>query len=343
LQTAKKKNNKITIILPMKQKNIAIVVGGDSSEYVVSIRSGANLFSAIDRQKFTPWMVSIRFGEWKVIDAEVVIANINREDFSFELNGEKIRLEYAYIMIHGTPGEDGNLQGYFEMTGIPYSSCGVQSSALTFNKNFCNKYLQSYGIQMARSIRIVPEDMFVPSEIVRDLGLPLFVKPSAGGSSFGVTKVKKEEELIDAVNLALNESSEVLVEQFIDGKEFTCGVVRVGGNKLVLPVTEVIPKNEFFDYEAKYTPGMADEITPARLTPELTQTVQELTKEIYDLCNCKGIVRVDYILKEGTFHFLEINTVPGMTATSFIPQQIKAAGLNLTDLLSEIIAENLEL
>lgn len=323
-------------------KNIAIVTGGDSSEYVVSVKSGANVYSAIDRKKFMPWIIMIRNGEWKVMESETAVANVDRGDFSFMLNGKKILLEYAYIMIHGTPGEDGNLQGYFEMLGIPYSSCGVQSSALTFNKNFCNNYLHSFGIRMARSMRLVIDEKFNPADIVKELGLPLFVKPSAGGSSFGVTKVKKEEDLAAAVTHALTESPEVLVEQFIEGKEFTCGVVKIGGKKLVLPVTEVIPKNEFFDYEAKYTPGMADEITPARISEELTLEIKNLSSTIYDLCNCKGIVRVDYILKDQTFHFLEINTVPGMTATSFIPQQIKAAGLDLTDLLSGIIEDGLK-
>jgi len=319
------------------KKNIAIVAGGDSSEYVVSIRSGVNVLNAIDRNLFTPWMVFIRDNQWNILDGENTIAKVDKGDFSFILNGEKVKLEYAYIMIHGTPGEDGNLQGYFEMLGIPYSSSGVQSSALTFNKNFCNKYLKSYGIQMARSIRLMKDETWNAADLVKDLGLPLFVKPSAGGSSFGVTKVKEAGELTDAIQKALDESPEALVEQFIDGKEFTCGVVRIGAKKIVLPVTEVIPKNEFFDYEAKYTPGMAEEITPARISESLTLQVQNLSSEIYDLCNCKGIVRVDYILKDDTFFFLEINTVPGMTATSFIPQQIKAAGLNLTDLLTEII------
>ena len=323
-------------------KNIAIVAGGDSSEYVVSVRSSANVYSAIDRKKFTPWLISIRNGNWKVLENDQEIASIDKSDFSFVFNGRKVRFEYAYIMIHGTPGEDGNLQGYFEMLGIPYSSCGVQSSALTFNKNFCNKYLQSYNIPLAKSLRLMDGEKWNPSEVVKTLSLPLFVKPSAGGSSFGVTKVKKEEELVEAVEKALKESPEVLIEEFIDGKEFTCGVVKIGDKKIVFPVTEVIPKNEFFDYEAKYTPGMAEEITPARISDALTLKVQALSSEIYDLCNCKGIVRVDYILKDQTFFFLEINTVPGMTATSFIPQQIKAAGLNLTDLLSEIIQDNLK-
>ena len=322
------------------KKNIAIVAGGDSSEYVVSIRSGANVLNAIDRKLFTPWMVFMRDNEWNILDGENLLAKVDKGDFSFFLNGEKVKLEYAYIMIHGTPGEDGNLQGYFEMLGIPYSSCGVQSSALTFNKNFCNNYLKSYGIQMARSIRLMKGENWSATDLVKDLGLPLFVKPSAGGSSFGVTKVKEAGGLNDAIEKALDESPEALIEQFIDGKEFTCGVVRIGSKKIVLPVTEVIPKNEFFDYEAKYTPGMADEITPARISEALTLQVQNISSEIYDLCNCKGIVRVDYILRDETFYFLEINTVPGMTATSFIPQQIKAAGLNLTDLLTEIILDD---
>ena len=287
-------------------------------------------------------MISIRNGIWSVLEDDKGIASIDKGDFSFYLNGEKIRLEYAYIMIHGTPGEDGILQGYFDMLGIPYSSCGVQSSALTFNKNFCNKYLRSYDIQMARSLRLVAGEKWNPEEVVRELSLPLFVKPSAGGSSFGVTKVKKEEELAAAVDKALKESPEVLIEQFIEGKEFTCGVVKIGDKKIILPVTEVIPKNEFFDYEAKYTPGMTEEITPARISETLTKKVQSLSSEIYDLCNCKGIVRVDYILKGEIFYFLEINTVPGMTATSFIPQQIRAAGLNLTNLLTEIIEEGIQ-
>ncbi len=323
-------------------RNIAIVTGGDSSEYVVSIKSGANVLQAIDRKLFTPWMVFIRNGEWNVLDGERLLTTVDRSDFSFELNGKKIRFEYAYIMIHGTPGEDGNLQGYFEMLGIPYSSCGVQSSALTFNKNFTNKYLQSYGIEMARSIRLILGEKLNYDEVVKELGLPLFVKPSAGGSSFGVTKVKKANELGEAVDKAMKESPEVLIEQFIDGKEFTCGVVKIGEKKLVLPVTEVISKNEFFDYEAKYIPGMADEITPARINEVLTLKIQDLSSRIYDLCNCKGIVRVDYILKDQTFYFLEINTVPGMTATSFIPQQIKAAGLDLTELLTEIIQDSIK-
>ena len=325
----------------MSKKNIAVVAGGDSSEYVVSVRSGANVLRAIDQNLFEPWLIRIKGEEWIVLKDQDPIANIDKADFSFTLNGTKIKFDYAYIIIHGTPGEDGILQGYLEMLKIPYSSCGVQSSALTFNKFFCNNYLKSFGIPMANSVRLVAGEKYSAAQIVESLGLPLFVKPSAGGSSFGVTKVKKGEDLVEAVNKALDESPEVIIEQFIDGAEFTCGVVKIGERKLVFPVTEVIPKNEFFDYEAKYIPGMAEEITPARISETLTLKIQKRSAVIYDLCNCKGIVRVDFILKGETFYFLEVNTVPGMTETSFIPQQIKAMGLNLTDLLTDIINDGL--
>jgi D-alanine-D-alanine ligase len=324
------------------KKNIAVVAGGDSSEYVVSVKSGANVLRAINTELFTPWLIRIKGEEWVVLDGENVLSNIDKADFSFILDGQKIIFDYAYIIIHGTPGEDGLLQGYFEMVNIPYSSSNVQASALTFNKFFCNNYLRSFGIQMAQSVRLLAGEKYSAAGIVELLGLPLFVKPSAGGSSFGVTKVKKGEDLVEAVNKALDESPEAIIEQFIAGQEFTCGVVKIGERKLVFPVTEVIPKNEFFNYEAKYIPGMADEITPARISEELTLKVQTLSSEIYDLCNCNGIVRIDYILNGDTFYFLEVNTVPGMTETSFIPQQIKAMGLKLTDLLTEIITSGLK-
>ena len=324
------------------KKNIAVVAGGDSSEYVISVKSGANVLRAINTELFTPWLIRIKGEEWVVLDGETVLSNIDKADFSFNLDGQKIKFDYAYIIIHGTPGEDGLLQGYFEMVNIPYSSSNVQASALTFNKFFCNNYLRSFGIQMAQSVRLLSGEKYSAAGIIESLGLPLFVKPSAGGSSFGVTKVKKGEDLVEAVNKALDESPEAIIEQFIAGQEFTCGVVKIGERKLVFPVTEVIPKNEFFNYEAKYIPGMADEITQARISEELTLKVQTLSSEIYDLCNCNGIVRIDYILNGDTFYFLEVNTVPGMTETSFIPQQIKAMGLKLTDLLTDIITSGLQ-
>jgi D-alanine-D-alanine ligase len=326
----------------MNKKNIAVVAGGDSSEYVISVKSGANVLKAINPELFSAWLVRIKGDEWIVLEGENKLANIDKSDFSFTINGQKIKFDYAYVMIHGTPGEDGLLQGYFEMLNIPYSSCNVQSSALTFNKFFCNNYLRSFDIPMANSVRLMAGEKYSASQVIETLGLPLFVKPSAGGSSFGVTKVKEAADLVEAVNKALDESPEAIIEQFIEGKEFTCGVVKTGERKLVLPVTEVIPKNEFFNYESKYIPGMADEITPARISEALTLKVQALSSQIYDLCSCNGIVRIDYILKDDIFYFLEVNTVPGMTETSFIPQQIKAMGLDMTDLLTDIITFGLE-
>lgn len=325
----------------IKKPNIAVIAGGDSSEFIVSVKSGKNIFSAIDTEKFTPWLVHIKGNDWQVMQNDNKLADINKSDFSFISEGEKIRFDFAYITIHGTPGEDGILQGYFDLLRIPYSTSNLHSSSLTFNKWFCNNYLQNFGVKMARSLILQKDETVNPSEITGQLGLPLFVKPNAGGSSFGITKVKKEEEMIPALEKAWEESSDALIEEFIDGTEFTCGLVQFKNEMLIFPVTEVIPKNEFFDFDAKYTPGATDEITPARLPEELFRKCQQLSAAIYKKCNCSGIARIDYILKAGTFYFLEVNTTPGMTETSFIPQQINAMGLTLKQVISRIIDESL--
>ncbi|MGC9354511.1 MAG: D-alanine--D-alanine ligase [Mariniphaga sp.] len=324
-----------------KKPNIAVIAGGDSSEFIVSVKSGANVLASIDIQKFKPWLVQMRGNEWFVLQGKNQIAPVDKSDFSFRLNHEKIQFDFAYITIHGTPGEDGILQGYFDMLHIPYSTSNVHSSSLTFNKWFCNNYLKSFGIKMARSVKINRGEKVNSAEIIKNLGLPLFVKPNAGGSSFGITKVKNENDLLPAIEHAWEESNEVLVEEFIRGTEFTCGLVKLGGKKVVFPVTEVIPKNEFFDFEAKYTPGATDEITPARLPEKLYEQCQQLSAEIYDLCQCSGIVRIDFILKNKEFYFLEVNTTPGMTETSFIPQQIQAMGITLKEIISQVIEEGL--
>jgi D-alanine-D-alanine ligase len=324
-----------------KKPNIAVVAGGDSSEFVVSVKSGANVLASIDIQKFNAWLVQMRGNEWFVLQGENQIAPVDKSDFSFRLNHEKIQFDFAYITIHGTPGEDGILQGYFDLLHIPYSTSNVHSSSLTFNKWFCNNYLKSFGVKMARSVKINRGEKVNNAEIIKNLGLPLFVKPNAGGSSFGITKVKTESELVQALEKAWEESAEALIEEFIGGTEFTCGLVKLRGEKVVFPVTEVIPKNEFFDFEAKYTPGATDEITPARLPEELYEQCQQLSAEIYDRCQCSGIVRIDFILKNKEFYFLEVNTTPGMTETSFIPQQIQAMGLTLKEIISQVIEEGL--
>jgi D-alanine-D-alanine ligase len=324
------------------KKNIAVVYGGDSSEFVVSVKSSENVYNAITEAGFTAWKVQIKGLDWEVYTNGNPIANVDKSDFSFVHDGKKIQFDFAYITIHGTPGEDGKLQGYFDLVKIPYSTCGVYSSALTFNKYFCSNYLRTFGITMAKSVRLFKGDKIDADQLIEKLGLPVFVKPNAGGSSFGVTKVKEKAQLQEALELAMTESDDILVEEFIDGKEFTCGLVKIGGEKIVFPVTEVIPQNEFFDYEAKYVAGKTDEITPARISPELTKKVQQLSSKIYDLCDCAGIVRIDYILKDGEFYFLEVNTTPGMTATSFVPQQIAAMNRKLGDVLGMIIEDKLK-
>lgn len=324
------------------KKNIAVVYGGDSSEFVVSVKSSINVFNSLDRTVYNVWKVQMKGLDWEVFEDNRAIATVNKNDFSFVKYNEKITFDFAYITIHGTPGEDGKLQGYFDMVKIPYSTCGVYSSALTFNKYFCSNYLRNFNVPMAKSVRLFKGDHVEASQLIEELGLPLFVKPNAGGSSFGVTKVKEKSQLLEALQIATNESSDILVEQFIDGPEFTCGLVKLSDQELIFPVTEVIPQNEFFDFEAKYTAGKTDEITPARISAELTLKIQELSSRIYDLCDCSGIVRMDYILKDNEFYFLEVNTTPGMTATSFVPQQIAAMGKKMGEVLGIIIEDKLK-
>jgi len=324
------------------KKNIAVVYGGDSSEFVVSVKSSKNVFESINPSIYNVWKVQMQGLNWDVLEGDEVIASIDKGDFSFVRNGEKIQFDFAYITIHGTPGEDGKLQGYFDMVKIPYSTCGVYSSALTFNKYFCSNYLRNFGVPMAKSVRLFKGDAIDTDKLVEELGLPVFVKPNAGGSSFGVTKVKEKSQLLAALEMATKESSDILVEEFLDGPEFTCGLVKLSDQEILFPVTEVIPQNEFFDFEAKYTVGKTDEITPARISPELTRKIQQLSSRIYDLCDCSGIVRVDYILKDDEFYFLEVNTTPGMTATSFVPQQIAAMNRKLGDVLGLIIEDKLK-
>ncbi|MEN6588259.1 MAG: D-alanine--D-alanine ligase [Proteiniphilum sp.] len=316
-------------------KNIAIVWGGYSSEKVISEKSAAGIYSFIDKTKYNTFRVKIDRASWEVDDEGVTIP-VNKNDFSFVANGQTIRFHFAYITIHGTPGEDGTLQGYFDMLGIPYSNCGVLASALTFNKFTCNHFLRSFGIAVADSVILRKNEAYRPGEIISQLGLPLFVKPNVGGSSFATTKVKETLQLEKAVDDAFREAPEVIIERFIAGTEVTCGCFATNKGFTVLPLTEVVTSNEFFDFNAKYN-GEVEEITPARISDELTLSIQQETERIYRLIGAKGIIRADYILSENKPVLLEVNTTPGMTATSFIPQQVAAAGLSMTDILTDII------
>ena len=325
----------------MKQlkRNIAIVCGGDSSEHDVSLRSAQGLYSFFDKERYNVYIVDIKGQDWHVELPGGITARIDRNDFSFVEDGKAKWFDYAYITIHGTPGENGILQGYFDLIGIPYSTSGVLVEAMTFDKFVLNQYLRGYGVAVADSLLIRQgyEQLVSDDEIERRIGMPCFVKPAADGSSFGVSKVKNKDQLAPAIRKAMLESDEIMVEQFLDGTEISIGVYKTREKSVVLPATEVVTNNEFFDYDAKYN-GQVQEITPARLSEDVTRRVREITSHIYDILHCNGIIRIDYIIsKDGKIFMLEVNTTPGMTPTSFIPQQVRAAGLDMKDVLSDIV------
>ena len=330
---------------------VAIVCGGDSSEHDVSLRSAQGIDSFMDHDCYETYIVELTGLTW-----EAHVGNdrvpVSREDFSFcGANGQRIRPDLAYITIHGTPGEDGILQGYFELIRMPYSTSSALVEAMTFNKFTLNNYLKSFGVSVSESllVRRGQEQQLNVDDVIARIGLSCFVKPNAGGSSFGVSKVKAKEQLMPAILKAMQESDEVMVEAFMAGTELTCGCYKTRQKSVVFPVTEVVTHNEFFDYDAKYK-NESDEITPARISDELRDRVQQITSAIYDILGCRGLIRVDYIVTTTTdadghehkrINMLEVNTTPGMTATSFIPQQVRAAGLDIKDVLSDIIEDNL--
>lgn len=323
------------------KKNIAIVAGGDSSEIVVSLKSAQGIYSFMDKDRYQVYVVKIVGKDWLVEISENEKIEIDKGDFSFKQNGKKILFDFAYITIHGTPGENGILQAYFELIKLPYSTCDVLVSALTFNKFMCNQYLKGFGVKSAEAILLRHGQKATSEEVASKIGFPCFIKPNVGGSSFGVTKVKKAEDVQPAIEKAFTEGGEVLIESFIDGMELTCGMYKSGENPVVFPVTEVVSKNEFFDFDAKYN-GQVEEITPARISDTLRDRIQKLTMAIYDILGCKGIIRIDYIVtKNDVINLLEVNTTPGMTITSFIPQQVRAAGMNMTDVMTDIIESEL--
>ncbi len=324
------------------KKRIAIVCGGDSSEHDVSMRSGAGLYSFFDKERYDVKIVEMRGLDWQVhLDGDKRTP-VDLNDFSYRNEGKKEGFDYIYITVHGAPGENGVLQGYFELLHIPYSTSGVLVEALTFDKFALNNYLRTFGVNVADSIMVRKGDKR-PSdaELIERFGLPFFVKPAADGSSFGVSKVKSAADIEKALQLAFGESDEVMIEAFLDGTEISQGVYKTKDKSIVLPATEVVTDNEFFDYDAKYN-GQVQEITPARLAPETAARVADETSRIYDILHANGIIRVDYIISRNTdgsdkINMLEINTTPGMTATSFIPQQVRAAGMDIKEVLSEIV------
>lgn len=325
------------------KRNIAIVCGGDSSEHDVSMNSANGLYSFFDKERYNVYIVDVEGQNWHVNFDDGTTAAIDRNDFSFVKDGKAVVFDYAYITIHGTPGENGLMQGYFELIGVPYSTSGVLVEAMTFDKYVLNRYLSGYGVNVAQSLllRRGEENKYNEEEIERLIGMPCFVKPAADGSSFGVSKVKNTDQLAPALRVAFMESNEVMIESYLDGTEISIGCYKTKNKSVVFPATEVVTNNEFFDYNAKYN-GEVQEITPARINPDTAARVAEETSRIYDILRCNGIIRVDYIITKDEngndkINMLEVNTTPGMTATSFIPQQVRAAGLDIKDVLTDIV------
>lgn len=318
-------------------KNIAILTGGDSAERVISLKSGQVVRENLPKDQYRSFLIDIQKSEWKDVDSG---CSIDKNDFSLTLPGaEKIQFDGTFAALHGSPLEDGKMQGYLDMLGIPYTCCDGYVSALTMSKHNTKLQLAPYEIPMAPS-ELLRKGENIDVERLLQLGLPLFVKPNDNGSSFGVTKVKTEDALLPAIEEAFRYGQEVMVEAFMPGREFSNGVLRVNGEVLVLPVTEIISETEFFDFAAKYE-GKSREVTPADLSPELEQQCRQRTGKIYELLKCKGVVRIDYILVGDTFHLLEPNTIPGISPASIVPQQAQAHGWTLGEFFSLLIEESL--
>lgn len=325
------------------KRTIAVICGGDSSEHDVSLRSGAGIYSFFNKDRYDVFIVDIKGLDWHVNLPDGTTSRIDRNDFSFKMGGEKKTFDYAYITIHGTPGENGLLQGYFDLLHLPYSTSGVLVEAMTFDKFVLNNYLRQFGVSVAESIlvRHGEEHNITEESILSTVGFPCFVKPAADGSSFGVSRVNKYQQLASALDKAFCENDTAMIESFLDGTEISQGVYKTRDKSVVLPATEVVTNNEFFDFDAKYN-GQVQEITPARLAPETAERVAKITSAIYDILHANGIIRIDYIISknaDGTdkINMLEVNTTPGMTPTSFIPQQVRAAGLKMEDVLADIV------
>ncbi len=323
------------------KRTIAIVCGGDSSEHDVSLRSGQGLYSFFDKERYNIYLVDVKGTDWHVAFDNGDTAEIDKNDFSFTQDGKQVYFDYAYITIHGQPGENGVMQGYFDLIHLPYSTSGVLVEAMTFDKYVLNNYLRGFGVNVADSILLRRGEPYDEEAIAKRIGMPCFVKPAADGSSFGVSKVKNADQLAPALRVAFMESNEVMIESYMQGVEISQGVYKTDEKSVVLPATEVVTSNEFFDYDAKYN-GQVQEITPARLAPETAEKVAAETSRIYDLLHANGIIRIDYIITKDEngndkINMLEINTTPGMTATSFIPQQVRAAGLDIKEVLSDIV------
>lgn len=326
------------------KKIIALLTGGTTGEWVISVKSAATIAQNLDADKFEVYKIMLTQQGWFYEPADSVKIEVDRNDFSLTIKGRKITFDGVFMAIHGSPGEDGKLQGYFDMLGLPYTTCDALTSAVTMNKAYTKAIVDGIPkLNIARSVQLFKDTDYNIEQLKKDLKPPYFVKPNNGGSSIGMTKVNHVNDLEAAIQKAFKEDSQVLIEEFISGREFTVGVVKLDGKITILPETEVKTAKEFFDFEAKYTPGVATETTPAPIRTETRTRVEEIAKNVYLKLNCSGVVRIDFILTddEGDFYFIEINTIPGQTATSFIPQQVAAAGMKLNDFYTRLIRETI--
>jgi len=326
------------------KKTIALLTGGTTGEWVVSVKSAATIAQNIDADLYDVYKIMLNDKGWFYEPADSVKIEIDKNDFSLTLEGRRIKFDGVFIAIHGSPGEDGKLQGYFDMLNIPYTTCNALTSSITMNKGYTKAIVAGIEqLNTAKSIQIFKDGRYDIQKIKQELRLPYFVKPNSGGSSIGMSKVKHADDLESALDKAFHEDTQVLIEEFVSGREFSIGVYSANGEITVLPTTEVIPANEFFDFEAKYTPGATQEITPGNMSEEEYARVHQIIKEVYIKLNCRGVVRIDYFLEHetGKFYFIEINTIPGQTATSFIPQQVAAIGITLKQFYTDLMKETL--
>ncbi|WP_194765911.1 D-alanine--D-alanine ligase [Tamlana sp. I1] len=323
------------------KKNIAIIMGGYSSEYKISLTSGNVVYETLNPNKYTAYRIHIFKDKWVYVDKSDNEFPMDRNDFSVNVQGEKITFDCVFNAIHGSPGEDGYMQGYFKLLNIPHTSCDMYQAGLTYNKRDLLSVLKPYGIKTAESFYLNQGDTFNEDAIIEKVGLPCFVKANKAGSSFGVSKVHKKEDLQNAIDVAFKEDDEIIIESFLDGTEVSVGVITYKGETKVLPITEIVSENDFFDYEAKYL-GKSQEITPARLTKSQEENVSQQAKKVYEVLKMKGFSRSEFIFKDGEPHLLEMNTIPGLTRESILPQQAAAANISLADLFDNAIEEALK-
>ncbi len=324
------------------KKNIALLAGGYSGEYIISIQTAETIEKNLDHDTYNIFKIIVDRDDWIYEAPNHQKIAVDKNDFSLKTDNQKIVFDCVFIAIHGSPGEDGRIQGYLDMLRIPYTTCNSIVSALTFNKSYCNKVVKAFNVvNIANSVHLIKGEPYSMGAVLDILKLPVFVKPNESGSSLGVSKVKAVEDLLPAIEKAFKEDNQVLIEEFIEGRELTIGVYKANGYLIALPATEIVSKNEFFDYEAKYTPGVTNEITPANIDTNLREQLESKAMYIYRHLNCRGIVRMDFILQRGSnkLFFLEVNTMPGQSENSIVPQQVRASGRSLKEFYGALLED----